>query len=241
MDKRTSLKKNVTVFNQDVLENEGYRYTTNASFSSIVANKRITDAVLSFITKNVKSLIDIGCGDGVYSIDLFNARPNIKMSAYDPAAEAVAIAKRKRPEIDFYVANLLEKESIRDEQFDLAVIRGVLHHLKDPELAIKNAGKSSNRILIIEPNGNNPVLKMIEKKSPYHIEHEERSFSSVQLCKWCKEQGYTIKKVTFIGFVPFFFPTLPAKVIYFFQPLLEKIPLLGRFLGAQVIILAEKA
>jgi hypothetical protein len=94
-------------------------------------------------------------------------------------------------------------------------------------------------LLIIEPNGNNPILKLIEKMSPYHREHEERSFSSRTLARWCREAGCPATSISFIGFVPFFFPTLPAKIIHFFQPFLERVPLLCRFFGAQVVITAE--
>jgi hypothetical protein len=72
------------------------------------------------------------------------------------------------------------------------------------------------------------------------VQHEEQSFSSSFLQSICTENGLQVKYLSFIGFVPFFFPEFPAKVIHFFQPLLEKVPFLGRFFGAQTVILAEK-
>jgi hypothetical protein len=98
----------------------------------------------------------------------------------------------------------------------------------------------SDRLLIMEPNGNNPILKVIEKLSPYHRQHEERSFSSRTLKKWCEEAGYDVEQLNFIGFVPFFFPTLLTKVIYFFQPFMEKIYPLKKYFGAQIILLCRK-
>jgi hypothetical protein len=93
---------------------------------------------------------------------------------------------------------------------------------------------------IYNPNGNNPILKLIEKLSPYHRRHEERSFSSRTLKKWCKEAGYEVERLNYVGFVPFFFPALPAKIIYFFQPFMEKIYPLKKYFGAQIIILCRK-
>jgi hypothetical protein len=52
----SSLKKNVTVFNGNVTENGGYLYTTNAPLSSILANKRMTDAILALIDDTVQTL-----------------------------------------------------------------------------------------------------------------------------------------------------------------------------------------
>ena len=240
-DKNVLLEKeNVNVFNSDVLENEGYRYTNNAPFSSQVANLRQTQETLKLIGKNDKTLVDIGCGDGTYTIELANARPDLKISAFDPASVAIGLGKKKRPDIDFQVANLLDFDSMPKQQFDVAVIRGVLHHLSDPALAIENAGKIAKTVIIIEPNGNNPILKVIEKTSKYHIEHEERSFSQSQLSAWCEERGLRVDSLTVIGFVPFFCPTWFAKTIYFFQPMLELIWPLKKFFGAQTVIVAKR-
>ena len=240
-DKQVVLeKKNVSVFNKDVAENKGYRYTNNAPFSSQVANLRQTQETLKLIGTNTKTVVDIGCGDGTYTIELAEARPDLKFAGFDPASVAVDLAKEKRPDIDFQVANLLDAASLPNKKYDVGIIRGVLHHLTDPALAIENAAKIADKIIIIEPNGNNPILKWIEKNSQYHIEHEERSFSQKLLTQWCNEKGLKVESLTVIGFVPFFFPTFPAKVIYFFQPFLELILPLKKFFGAQIVIVASK-
>ncbi len=235
-----TLKKNVDVFNSDVEGNNGYKYTTNAPLSSILANKRMTDATLELIAKDVKTIIDIGAGDGSYTNDINKVRPEIKMAGFDPAAVAIKIAAEKYKNIDFFVGNILEANTFPNKKFDLAIIRGVLHHLTDPELAISNSGIMADRVLIIEPNGNNPILKMIEKKSAYHIEHEERSFTSDLLKQWCEQSGFVVEKIDFIGFVPFFFPTSLTRIIHFFQPLGEKIYPLKKYFGAQIVILCRK-
>jgi hypothetical protein len=103
-----------------------------------------------------------------------------------------------------------------------------------------NAMMLSEQLLIVEPNGNNPILKLIEKLSPYHCQHEERSFSSRTLKKWCKEAGYEVKHLDFVGFIPFFFPTALTRIIYFFQPFMEKIYPLKKYFGAQIIIRCRK-
>lgn len=240
-DKEVILEKeNVTAFNSDVAANQGYRYTNNAPFSSVVANLRPTQETLKLIDKSAKTLVDIGCGDGTYTSEIAKARPNLKITGFDPASVAIGLAKEKFPNINFEVANLLDAASMPTQQFDIAVIRGVLHHLTDPALAIENAAKIARKVIIIEPNGNNPILKVIEKTSKYHIEHEEQSFSQALLSKWCEEKNLKVESLTVIGFVPFFFPTFPAKVIYFFQPFLEKFWLLKKFFGAQIVIVATR-
>jgi len=138
------------------------------------------------------------------------------------------------------VGDILNPATFPQMRFDLAIIRGVIHHLPSQLEAVRSASILSDRILIIEPNGNNPILKWIEKNSAYHIEHEEQSFSSSFLSTLCGRSGLAVRSLSFIGFVPFFFPTLPAKVIYFLQPMLERVPYLAKFFGAQIVILAER-
>ncbi|MBE2287998.1 MAG: methyltransferase domain-containing protein [Chitinophagaceae bacterium] len=90
-------KKNVNVFNSDVAENKGYRYTNNAPFSSVVANLRQTQETLKLIDSDAKTLVDIGCGDGTYTEEIAKARPDLKIAGFDPAAVAVQLAKEKNP------------------------------------------------------------------------------------------------------------------------------------------------
>jgi len=235
-----SIKKNVQEFNNNVAENNGYLYTTNAPLSSILSNKRINDAIIKLMPENIKTIVDVGCGDGTYTQELAKRKPDAKLSGFDPAKEAIAIAKKQYPQLFFYEGNILDNTTLSTNKFDLAMIRGVLHHLSDPKLGIKNTKLFTDKIIIIEPNGNNPLLKIIEKTSSYHLKHEEQSFSSKKLKKWCEENNFEVKHLDYIGFIPFFFPTLLTKIIYFFQPFLEKIYLIKKFFGAQIIIYAEK-
>jgi SAM-dependent methyltransferase len=235
----STLKKNVGVFDSDVRDNAGYRYTTDASYSSVVANRRMTVATLQHIAPEVNRVLDAGCGDGTYASDIKRERSSLQIVGVDPASEAIRVARSRYPEIEFMVGDVLRPETFPEGKFDLIILRGVLHHVSDPAEAIRQCAARANGLLIIEPNGNNPILKLIERMSSYHREHEERSFSSRTLARWCREARCPATSISFIGFVPFFFPTMPAKIIHFFQPFLERVPLLSRFFGAQIVIAAE--
>jgi SAM-dependent methyltransferase len=237
---RKTQKQNVSEFNSDIKENSGYRYTTNAPYSSIVANRRITKAILAAVPAGTATILDIGCGDGSYTDSLKLALPNATVTGFDPAAEAVSIARKKFPGIDFVLGDLLNPSTFPGQKFDVGVLRGVIHHLPDALAGISNATQLSDKIIIIEPNGNNPILKWIEKNSRYHIDHEEQSFSSRQLVQWCRGTGFQVTKIDFIGFVPMFFPSVLARIVYFFQPFLEWFHPLKKYFGAQIIIVYEK-
>jgi SAM-dependent methyltransferase len=237
-----TIKQNVSAFNQDVAANGGYQYTRNAPYSAQVSNKRLTDVTEEIIRSlpEVQTVLDAGCGDGTYTAELKKRLPHIQFTGFDPAAVAIDEAKKQYPDCRFVVGDILTLDTFPKEQFDLVIIRGVIHHLPTQQAAVAHAAAVSPRVLIIEPNGNNPILKWIEKNSAYHIEHEEQSFSSRFLQDICTQSGLHVSRLSFVGFVPFFFPTFPAKVIHFFQPLLEKIPGLPRYFGAQTVILAER-
>jgi 2-polyprenyl-3-methyl-5-hydroxy-6-metoxy-1,4-benzoquinol methylase len=238
-----SLKKNVGVFNKDIIRDKSYQYTGKSKFSSYVANKRLTDATLKCIKyfgEDVNSIIDVGCGDGTYTKEIKSAFPSKDISGYDPATNAIEICKNKYDNIHFFVYDS-QKRNENIEHQDLAVIRGVLHHTLNPDLVIKNISEYADKLCIIEPNGNNFILKIIEKISSYHKEHEERSFKLKTLNSWCKSAGYRVMKIEYVGFVPFFFPEIPSRIIYFCQPYLEKIPILKHLFSACYVIYCSKA
>jgi len=238
---QSSLKQNVDEFNRNATENGGFLYTTNALFSSHVANKRISDEIFRFIKPTYKTLVDIGCGDGTYTENIRQNFPHLTVSGFDPAGAAIEVARQKYPLVHFETINLLDEQlPVPEKKYDVAVIRGVLHHLSDQQRAITNAFRLADNVIIMEPNGNNPILKLIEKTSKYHIEHEEQSFFEWQLKSWIRGAGGQVDSWSYVGYVPFFFPTGPAKMIYAVQPFLEKVPVLRHIFSAQFIIACSR-
>jgi SAM-dependent methyltransferase len=236
----STTKKNVSVFERDIEIGGSYQYTKSGPYSSFVANKRLTDVTDEIIKKiaGLKTVLDAGCGDGTYTAELKYRHPELEFTGFDPAEAAIIEASKIHPECNFMVGDILDITSFPKSRFDLVIIRGVLHHLPTQLQALRNAAEIADYVLIIEPNGNNPIVKWIEKTSEYHIEHEEQSFSSRFLIGICRKSGLKLKDVAFVGFVPMFFPTMPSRVIYFFQPFLERIPGLARFFGGQIVVLA---
>jgi SAM-dependent methyltransferase len=234
-------KRNVAAFGRDVEANAGYRYTTNAPYSSIVANARMTEAIAAALPPGATDVVDIGCGDGTYTGELKARFPGVRFTGLEPAAAAVEAARRKHPEVEFAVFDLMDPATFPARRFHAGILRGVVHHLPDGAIGIAHAARLADRIIIVEPNGNNPVLKWIERNSRYHIEHEEQSFTDRRLRQWCEAAGLKVARLGYFGFVPFFFPTPLARLIHFFQPLLEAIPPLRKWLGGQIILVCERA
>lgn len=227
-------EKNITMFNNDVKKTGKYIYSDFSRYSARVATKRQTYAILNMLKKNFSShltLLDCGCGDGTFTLELLNSRKINYIVGFDIAQNAIYQAKKLLPKKDrkkvlYTSCNMYDvRKKFGKKKFDVAIVRGVLHHLYNPERAIKQLSFLPY-ILVLEPNGYNPILKIIEKISPYHRKHEEKSYFPPTLNRWFQKNGYEIVEQKFVGIVPYFFPTFFALALHFLEPLMESIPLI---------------
>ena len=235
------VKKNVEVFNKDVLQGNGYEYTDENRYSARIANERMTQAIKSAAQWSGKRVLDIGCGDGAYTGTLLDMGA-ASVLGVDPAITAIERARIRagdNPRLNFVAESVYDLGSRLAEKFDVVVLRGVLHHLPDAASAVRVAASLANEIVILEPNGLNPVLKLIERFSSYHTEHEEQSFLPSTLRKWCLAAGATPTFCKAINFVPFFCPTPLARLLKTLEPVVENIPGLRNIACGQIIIRAE--
>ena len=217
-------ERNVQAFNQDVESNEGYLYTGD-KLSCRLSNERMTQSILDLGNVAGKRVIDIGCGDGTYTAGIARAGA-ASVLGVDAADAAVARARERcadQPNVSFEVVDIYTLEEPA-QKFDLAVVRGILHHLYDVERAIERVASVADEIVVLEPNGYNPMLKVIEKLSPYHVEHEEKSYAPRSLDRWFESCGGRIDDSQYIGLVPMFCPDFFASALKVVEPLVERIP-----------------
>jgi SAM-dependent methyltransferase len=207
-------------FDRDIDANGGYRYTTNAGLSSRLANERQTLATLALVELEGRSVIDVGCGDGTYTAELAARAAPLRIVGLDPAARAIAAATSRYPELRFEIGGTDWLEST-DERFDVAIVRGVLHHADDPERLVRAVANIARQIVVIEANGLNPVLKAIERLSRYHRDHSERSFSAALIDKWLRSASLTIGRRQYVGLVPLFVPAPAARILKTIEPVME--------------------
>lgn len=200
----------------------GYRYTTDAPLSSRLANDRITQASLASASWRGKRVLDLGCGDGTYTAELLRLGEPASIHGVDPAPSAVTAAQARStdPRLTFAVGTATQLPH-PDAAFDLAYLRGVLHHMDKPIEALGEALRVAPLIVVVEPNGYNAGLKVLERVSRYHREHGEQSFAPWRLDRWVKQVGGKVVARRFVGFVPMFTPDRYARAAKRVEPALE--------------------
>jgi 2-polyprenyl-3-methyl-5-hydroxy-6-metoxy-1,4-benzoquinol methylase len=242
-EQEVTTKKNVDRFDDDVRRTGSYAYTA-AQLSSRLANGRISEEIARAFDFRDRSVLDLGCGDGTYTLELANQGGSAVLGL-DPAAVAIEAATAKARErglsgrVKFEVGNIYAlDEYLRQDRFDCIVLRGVLHHLPDPERAIAGLRGFRGAVVVLEPNGNNPVLKLLERFSRYHIEHEERSFSPARIESWLKAADFRIRSSKVFNLIPMFCPDWMASTLRIVGPPVEHVPLLRDMACGQSLIVA---
>lgn len=245
MDNRNSLEQlSISKFNEDASALGGYRYARSERLSTCLAvmrrSRAIREALATLEISNKSArVIDIGCGDGTYTRELIQREWSVV--GIDAAEQAILIARQRLSGhigLSFEVGNASQLPS-EDQSYDLAVMREVLHHLDNPALAIKEAARVARHVLILDPNGYNPVLKILEKTSRYHIEHGERSYTPKLIDLWMHKAGIEVSYRRYTGIIPVFAPDTFARLLNRIEPLMEGLPLARAAYCASVVLLGR--
>ncbi len=73
-------------------------------------------------------ILDIGCGTG----DLTEHLPSVRYVGHDPSYDYIAAAQRSYGDFGQFILGGVGQVELEPDSFDLAVAKGVLHHLDDP-------------------------------------------------------------------------------------------------------------
>ncbi len=234
-------RKEFQPFEDDVQQTGAYQYTTDSQYSATVANARLSDLTLEAIDWTGLRVLDVGCGDGVYTLELYRRGKPGEITGIDLSDAAIAAAKAKvSSEVVQFSVCSGSRLPFENDTFDVVHLRGVLHHMDDPALGVAEALRVAGRVVIIEPNGWNPALKCIEKLSSYHRQHYERSFPSARIDRWVRSGNGSVIWRKWAGFVPFFCPAGLAKCMKLVEPLLEALPIVRQGMCAVYVVVGVR-
>lgn len=108
--------------------------------------------------------VDVGCGLGHFSGFLNGL--GLDVVGVDGRDENVREASRRFPKIPFNTVNVENPEIRELGRFDLVLCFGLLYHLENPLLAIRNLHEMTSKLLIVESvvfPGTTPIMALVDE------------------------------------------------------------------------------
>lgn len=195
-----------------------------------IFNRRATSAIQNLISLRDKSVVDIGCGDGTFTIQLVTALGASSAVGVEPS-DAWKLGQEKysiyEPAVQIQHGSAYELD-FPDKSFDVAIMRGVVHHLDDPFGGLREMVRVARNVFLLEPNGYNPIIKLLENFSTYHREHGERSYAPATIRSWLQSLGGTFCKESYSSLVPLLCPDKMAEFLDWLSDPWEKLPIVPK-------------
>jgi ubiquinone/menaquinone biosynthesis C-methylase UbiE len=149
-----------SVLDKEVLVQREYYAKTASNYDSMhVSEKdehyfalRFLEAVIEFY--EIKSLLDIGAGTGRVARYLKAKIPSLKIVSVEPVGELREVGYQNGLSREELINGDATNLPLNDRSFDLVCEFGVLHHVKDPALAVKEMLRVCRRGIFISDSNN---------------------------------------------------------------------------------------
>jgi predicted TPR repeat methyltransferase len=144
-----------------------------------------------------QTVMDVGCGQGSLLLELMADFSGITPHGTDVSASAVELARRKVPEGEFHVMDLVTEHV--DGKYDLVVCSEVVEHIEDDVSAMRNLhAMTKGHLIITTVQGR---MRRFEAGEVGHV----RNYARNELAEKLRSVGFEIVKVVDWGF-PFYSP-----------------------------------
>lgn len=185
--------KNLEKFYENVYKKGEEKHYTTTSSEPYETLKKLS-------WKN-KSVLDVGCGTGLFSY--LAAKKGANVIGIDYSKEAILIAQTKYSHKNLLYKNI-DIKNIHNEKFDVIVSLGVLEHMDNPLQMLKLFKKHltpKGKIIITSPNWTNPrgymlLILYFLFEAPITLA-DLHYLTPIDFKKWSKKLDMTLKWETF--------------------------------------------
>ena len=150
---------------------------------------RIIRSIGKYISTEV---LEAGCGSGAFGQRIKNSIPNIVITGVDLNEKLVSLARQKNFYKELKPDNLEKNNLFEENSFDTIICPYILHHFPNMSEVFKNFNrwlKPGGRIIIIDPNGSNLVMK-----TSYCLRILLSKFSEIKNAASINERPKTMKE-----------------------------------------------
>jgi FkbM family methyltransferase len=115
----------------------------------------------------LETALDVGCGVGFFSQTL--AEGGMNVCAFDGREENIVEARKRFPDIPFETADIEDRNTLELGRFDFVLCCGLIYHLENPPMAIRNLRALTEKCLLLEsmciPDGHASMLLREEPRA----------------------------------------------------------------------------
>ncbi len=167
-------------------------------------------------------ILDYGCGDGAFANETLAPRYRA-IDGYDLAPAAIERANAEAPgrHLKFIAADLLTLNYDALPHYDGAFLIGILHHIKaaTPNV-LRSLAQLTDKMVVLEPNGNNIVRKILEFTPSYRRAGED-SFRTQEMIDIFSVAGWRTVIHQRLNLFPNFTPGMIYRLLAPLEPGIE--------------------
>jgi 2-polyprenyl-3-methyl-5-hydroxy-6-metoxy-1,4-benzoquinol methylase len=170
-------------------------------------------------------VLELGCGDGAFANHVL-AHHFCAVDGVDFAEAGIARAQAQAPRsnVRFAVGDLTRLDLRGMSRFDGAFLMGILHHVKQAAPSIIGQLREvAQRVVVLEPNGNHMLRKVLELTPSYRAAGED-SFRARQVMQLFEEAGFRAVVRRRLNLFPNFTPRALFHLLRGIEPLIESTP-----------------
>lgn len=165
------------------------------------ARYKVDYLVAALRGRDVRRMLDFGCGAGRSLGYLVEAFPQVAMHGFDPSKESLRLAAQRAP--DAVLAD--DWQPIAAERFDVVFVANVFHHIPRAELApwLRRCGEvlaPDGRLFVFEHNPINPVTRWIFERCPFDV--DAQMISRRDLVDTARTAGLSLARSRYTLFFP---------------------------------------